>query len=468
MKLFALCLTTALVGWSCLLLESPGQGQKDARGLPGSGTTTTAQIEQLFPKLFPKPTSQNGMEDYVAAADLVARSNVPNYQNWMAAKWADPESTKEDKEYVEWIAKMPFGDPWKTSALDAARIALQGLDQAKELVRRGNGRPLVSLSKQAPEATTVLSRIKSLVKYFALDANLRFSQGRSNEGLDSLIVGMEMNNRLPQGSFLDRVYSAALSGILLSEFDRHLDQLSATDAKYLTNAMKRLPSWEARLSEAIRGDKDDFSRDLADIREPPTPDPEDEEGYVSEWQKYASALSQQDFRVFSEAATRVYNQKAELVLKVIAGSERTWAGELSSLGFVRERPEPKGRTPAERGIEFAEECSDLWVSLVDVEAKTRTQLRLLRLHARILEYKWNEGRLPKSLDQAASAKEREDAFANGTFQYLPDRFGHYELFSKGFPPHGRIDLRWRRDPNAQRDLEDGPIPPRNQQQENHQ
>ncbi len=73
----------------------------------------------------------------------------------------------------------------------------------------------------------------------------------------------------------------------------------------------------------------------------------------------------------------------------------------------------------------------------------RAQLRLLRLHARIIQYRWETGGLPKTLEELKLPKdETADPLSGKPFQYLPkDRT--YRLLSLGIPETGEIELRYR-------------------------
>ncbi|MBI5706106.1 MAG: hypothetical protein HZC36_03845 [Armatimonadetes bacterium] len=459
MKLFALCLTTALVGWSCFLLESPGQVQKDPS--PASSAQLAELNAPLFPKLFPNPTGQNGMEEYVLATDMVARSRFGDFQNWLGYKMSPSGAEFASKEELDGLSKLPFGDLRKTSVLEASRVALAGLDQVKELVRRGNGKPVRALPPDSELRNTFLARMKLLAKFFACEANAYFAQGKSNAGTDSLIVCLSMAHHVPQDGYVARLVSLAMSGIVLAEFEKHLDQLSSPDCRSLTKALAQLPQWDARIFEAVEAEAHRFESSLRQMAARPS-EAAQSEIYDEDWRKAILAVSQAEWPVIVERAKAKYAESLRTGVSVLKGSEELWISGLEAQGMSASGYSPKPpRSSAELADQLAGGAIAILPQLANAEAKTRTQLRLLRLHARILSFKWDEGRMPKDLSKLdAPAAEWRDTFANGTFQYLPDRFGHYELFSKGFPPHGRIDLRWRRDPNVKPDRGDEPIPPR--------
>jgi hypothetical protein len=115
-------------------------------------------------------------------------------------------------------------------------------------------------------------------------------------------------------------------------------------------------------------------------------------------------------------------------------------------------------TLAEAAERWGGVLTDIVPQVAKADVKYRTQLRLLRMHLRVQAYRWNNAQLPARLDQTAPASETRDTFGGGEFQYLPDPFGHYQLYSVGIPGIGRIDLKWRRDPNAPT-TDPGDIPP---------
>ena len=75
--------------------------------------------------------------------------------------------------------------------------------------------------------------------------------------------------------------------------------------------------------------------------------------------------------------------------------------------------------------------------------RSRAQFRLLRLHALIQSFKWQHGRLPRLITEAASAAEIFDPLTGEAFHYQPMPSG-YKLYSKGVSPTGEIELAYHK------------------------
>ncbi|HSI73507.1 MAG TPA: hypothetical protein VK934_10045, partial [Fimbriimonas sp.] len=82
-----------------------------------------------------------------------------------------------------------------------------------------------------------------------------------------------------------------------------------------------------------------------------------------------------------------------------------------------------------------------WDQVLATNARMRTQLRLLRLHALIQIYRWHWNALPDKLEQATT--EIADPFTGESFVYERQDSG-YKLFSRGNALTGEIQLRYRR------------------------
>jgi len=88
-------------------------------------------------------------------------------------------------------------------------------------------------------------------------------------------------------------------------------------------------------------------------------------------------------------------------------------------------------------------------------AKGRIQLMLLRLHAMVIEYRWQNHRLPTSIEQIADPKSGLDPFTGESFHYeLKD--GSYRLYSTGVPGIGPLELRYRASSSVQSTNPDHP------------
>jgi len=90
------------------------------------------------------------------------------------------------------------------------------------------------------------------------------------------------------------------------------------------------------------------------------------------------------------------------------------------------------------------------------QGKANTQLRLLGLHARVIAYRWRNGRLPATLQDAAGELAK-DPFSGNDFMYEATP-GGYRLLSRG-SALGDIELRYRRQAGSASSSRDPNDPP---------
>ncbi len=85
------------------------------------------------------------------------------------------------------------------------------------------------------------------------------------------------------------------------------------------------------------------------------------------------------------------------------------------------------------------------VGVMQADLKARTQARLLRVHAAIRKFDWEQGRLPADLGETGLPREfLLDPLNGRQFEYRRHSLG-YDLYSRGVGELGRIDLKYARD-----------------------
>jgi hypothetical protein len=415
----------------------------------GSAGQETRQ-ESLFQKYFPRPSGRNGMEEYLAAADMVAASDYGKLGVWegyrMRVAQAGPQ-VEHNPEFVE--ITRTLGDPWKTTVLAARRKAVAGLARVRSLVIAGNNKPIWSLHEKIGPDTLFpeLGRLKTVVKLLATEAFVHFADGNSALGTDVLLAALTMNHRLPQDTILARLVTIACNAIILAEFERHLARMSTRDVAKVLAVLSELPKWESRVLEAVSGEGRQIEVAVNQLKEQGPKWIED--WGLEEAEPFLKSLSPDQWSKLCSDVQVITALEVKRAEEILAGPESQWFRAFKAQGITEESGSglrPSSVLDAVRVI--ASTLTGLWPTVAESEARMRTQLRLLRLHLRVHAYNWAEGRLPERLEQAAPAEQFADNFGGGQFEYRPDRFGHYELFSKGFAHFGRVDLRWRRDPAA--------------------
>lgn len=448
--------------WCSLAPGSLAQSQD--KGLPGVLGRLAAPERQapLFQTFFPHPTGTNGLEEYAKAADLLSNSLYGDLMSWeayrsyvLAGGRIDPEESAR--------LQARIGDFRKTSVLDARRKVIHTMPEVRELIRRGNAKAALPLIQKNPELPDfrLHAAFKSLAKFLQIDAYVAFADGLSASGTDALAVGIEQAHHWPQDSLVARLVSIAVNSILLAATEANLDRLSSKDVDRLLKVAQACLRQAPSFVDALKADfriGNQLSAELRKVRSagdmasiPRALDlPEEAAGLFH-------GLSQSQWLAFVDRADNAISVRQQDFLAVVSRSEGTWFDELKALHWDEE-PSGVPKSLEEVARRYAVTMTSVLKQATTAEAKYRTQIRLLRLHMKVLQYKWNEGRLPARLEDAASAEEIADPFGKGEFAYQPDPFGHYQLFSKGIEGLGRVDLRYRKDRNSQ--IDPGDLPPR--------
>lgn len=104
---------------------------------------------------------------------------------------------------------------------------------------------------------------------------------------------------------------------------------------------------------------------------------------------------------------------------------------------------------------FVEVLFPIFDSACMSAARSRTQLRLLNLSARVLEYHWLNNSYPSRLSDLGPDVRLKDPFSGEDFVY-EQKAGGFRLYSKGVKWTGEIELRYRR--TIQNDDDTKPVP----------
>ena len=116
---------------------------------------------------------------------------------------------------------------------------------------------------------------------------------------------------------------------------------------------------------------------------------------------------------------------------------------------------PSDASPEQQFFAFLEGAAGFG-GVLEAAARSRTQLRLLVLTARVHRFRYHHGRLPNSLIEAVGDA-ANDPLTGKPFIFEKLSGQEFRIASKGFKKLGEIDIVYRRQ-QAGPDL-GGPIPP---------
>ncbi len=429
-----------------------------------SGQTFSHDQPSLLRQVVPRSTGRNGYEEYLMAADALRTremAQVELFESYLLTVRAGEAWTDEDDKPLP-VPRAPQGIIKESTHLDLMRVKARLARPAIELMRRGNRKPVFD-PRERLDPTSLFpefSSFKDLTKYANAAAYVEFAEGRPAAGTDILLESLRFANNISGGVLIAHLMGVAMSSITFGSFERHLPSLSLDDAQRVDRAAAELLAQPPTLVSSVRKEHQFAVGSLRRLLLDPaasvaeeygtegSPDPETET--LIRLIKGLTPAQRDEIgnRVLSglDAATRQYLAKFE-------GPERAW--------YVGESESEQGARLNTAGdlIGYLIEMHHPAPSSTSWLGRTRTQLRLLRLHGRIAAHRWRANALPKSLSEAASTGEIDDPFSGGQIQYEFKPDGTYRLFGKGDKSTGEIELAYRRPPSPM-DRRELPVHPR--------
>ncbi len=450
--------------------------------------TQTSQSPSYFKQMVPVLTGQNAYEEYYQAQELLSKKNLSIYYTWTPKLYDQlVENKRTTAEYLKGLPKDQAAleaDNLKLTSEELAReriiYDLRGSDYIKvyklvhdniqdvhAIVRRGNEKPYygfrdkVSLSSLFPD----LAGYKAIAKATLADSYYLFAIGRSGEATDVLLDTMTFGSRIGEGLLIDRLVSIAISAIVNSGFEANLDHLSETDCKKIERYVSHYLSQPTAYSKVMYTEWQSsrkafdqiqsaseihemgrlFGGDVDAQAEPSSIDSE----VTAKW-------GMPEFNRFRDSFQRAIDRYYGSLVSGYQGTEETWQDVKGVVPTVV--PNSTDKSPEALGEQMVLIMIPAFSNAVTAELKARAQVRLLGLHARILQYKWHNRNLPKQLRDAVPANLIHDPMSGEEFVYeLHD--GTYKLFSRGNKLTGEIALKYKRDPNRKTEEDPGsPIP----------
>lgn len=411
----------------------------------------------LFKDYFPKPSGTNGYEEYLNAADLIDTDEFRAFSRYeeeaKSAPWVDEDGKPMPK------PPLPPGVRENSTLLEIRRAWVQRFGRVLDLVAAGNLKPAFDPRTDFDFETTFpeLAKFKNIAKFMAMAAEVRFADGSPKAGTDLLLDALKFGDSLAGRSMIHTLVSTAIASIVFAGFERNLPRLSEKDCLRVraeVDALLSRPSAAARtyqsegamLQRSLGRMKLEDFRDSLDVYT-------DDEDVASRLKNITPA---QWDRIRQDVSARVGAHYQELARRLSSG-ETHWR---AARDFAEEEEEASsGRAvgPDSRPEDLlADTIQLISTGFIDVSARSRTQMRLLRLHALVLGFQWHHGRLPSSLAEAVPESEQVDPIIDKPFQYelIP---GGYRLFSRGLGNVGIVELKYSRPQVGEGRLNDPPI-----------
>jgi hypothetical protein len=432
------------------------------------GFTPLQQPKSLYQQVMLAPDPNNGYGEYLRAADLTRDSVSDLYLTWTPSQYQDLAKQKGSPDSENPSRKWDALDERRLSIarslseldyLGVQRLASQRYGQVVSLIRAGNEKRVWDPREKLDSATMFpeLSQFKTVCRILAADAYVRFADGDSKGGSADLLEALTMSRRIRGAAIINELVGIALQAIVLRVFDEHLANLSEADANQIARYCEDAIAEPNTYSQSLMRERDMQLSAVDDLFGAPGKELADALGggeEVAPIANYMKNMSPSERRSARDHFRKTVNQFYDQAIGIFSENESKWLT----------KPNPLPAEPAT--ITTPEDLADALVSMfmpifeqaTTAVMRSRAQLRLLDLHARIIAYRWHFDRLPAELKDAIPAELRNDPMSNEAFVYERQGETTYSLYSKGTAATGKIELLYRRPPNLQQN--DDPIPPR--------
>ena len=406
---------------------------------PVATSVPPAVIQQkpdtLLQALFPEPTGQNGLEDYLRAIDLMNDGVSEVYSG--GSGYVNRYEADELK-----AAKAKLADQLKPLDYLANRKALgDRYGEAYDLIVQGNQKPCITPppSDIAPKGFPSTVRVAELVQARAYGLS---AEGKESESLETLLNGLTFTLRSGSTN-----YVAYLSDVLAERklFDELLDQLprlSLMDAQrleaYANEAVNQPPLAADLIRRGEKVHEIMFSKGTAgQALTGGNP------GDFPEYRKLLANATQAQLDAFSQGVKDAETDSYRVQEGALLQPESQWYDASGSwkTAFALKDPLPSDSI-ADLAKSFSRVITTSYRNLVLTELRRRAQMRLLGLHARVLEYRWHNHRLPAGMKDIADDRTAFDPLSGESFVYEPHPDGTYRLFSKGRKETGVVELHY--------------------------
>jgi len=344
------------------------------------------------------------------------------------------------------IPRIPPGVNPDMTDLAIRKVANDRLGAAYDIIRIGNLKPVSDPRKDhiAESLFPELAGFKTLAKIGVNKAYVEFSDGRTGKAVDDLLEGLKFSRAIFGSTLTTSLVSVAIQAIFLAEFERHLGQLSLADAVVIDRTCKSLIDQRFSVAEIYNRDYAMTLNSLDRLLERPSFLPDDQNQAFGPALK---GLSDSDKLQLKDLVLQGLKSRYDAICQKLSGPESSW---------IRGYEEDDPLTPLDD-----KSISNLALAVVNALrsrsgnlqaqsgfAKGRIQLMLLRLHAKVIQFRWQNNRWPGKIDEFADAKAAIDPFTEEPFHYELKE-GSYRLYSTGIPGIGPLELRYRALPALQ-------------------
>jgi hypothetical protein len=372
-----------------------------------------------FQKIFPNPTGRNGYEEFVQAGDMVKNSEGNRlYEKAFAQNTSLLTLT---------VKRTIVSDP--------------AVQQAFALIHAGVRKEVRSPHQNMDDETLLpeLASCRAVARLMNVEMYVQFADGKVAPALDTFADGLRFGYLIQTDTVISGLVGIAVDAIMIRMCSDHLEQLSARDCEKLLRittdwlslpdpAIKVLESEKQMTMRVLKKYREDASK-LKEVFNPgPDASPEEKQQFA----RVSNALNGNPASVgilFDKAALQIgaqYDQAIENLRRPV------W--ERKEI----KRPDENGPN-GDAALLVGQMAGIVLSQTSSAYAREQAKMQLLGTHAAVLRYRWENDKLPDSLEELKLGRLLLDPYTGKTLTYKRIDGHHYTLSSVGPYDTGSAD-----------------------------
>jgi hypothetical protein len=414
-----------------------------------------------FHKMFPHPTGAIGLEDYTKAMDLLdpsfsvyqrfttngkrptlielkreeaseARDRAalsPQVRQFVEASEGDEHSNEKEQALAESLSQM--------SVLAARTQQWIKFQRALDFIQRGNEKPIGSPpAVSGPFGFPYYARLHALARLSTDSAFAALAAGKPDQGFDYLLADLEMNQKMSSFDIIGFITADGSQTLVLRSFGQNWQQLSKDEAKRVRTICDRLLDDRSLMMRCLRAHEDhafkESEQTFAEVRK----DPNSATSQDPTARQIASLSPAESTETIEEIRTGIHARYDSIVQR-LNGTEDSWLPPVST---PPPAIPPQPRRLSQFFVDLTTDPSTIRTAILDVLLE-RAQLRILKIYAAMAEFRWDNARMPNSLEGIGlSVSDFHDPLSGKSFICDPN----LRVFSTGIAETGEVDLTVRR------------------------
>ncbi|MCH8977651.1 MAG: hypothetical protein IH945_00195 [Armatimonadetes bacterium] len=371
------------------------------------GAIALQQDQQtLFERVIGQPTGRNGYEEYVAAADIAQRIDL-----WNTLKYIDSDDRQGTK-------------------LDAQRALARNMGRILSLIEQGSKKD-VGYPKPMDFNTTLpeLSQFRSISRALVHTAEVRLADGQPNVAMDILTQTVVFGDKVAgSGPMIFNLVGRVIAAAALQAVGKNVQYISTPSSRSVASACSALLEMESPFIRSLQWEFSAVSNGLDDL----FANPEGLFGVNSGFAALLQNTSENEKTAAKQHIRFALQQQFQARIELLQSPESEWYKESRQIDELAVPTDPLAKAVFENLMPN--------LGRIDLYAMgRRTQLRLFRASAAVMDYRWNHGYYPGSLAQLPDQRIAYDPLTNGLFEYEITEAG-FRIYSRGTEDTGPIDL----------------------------